>query len=101
MPVQQQIESKLETALSPVLLEVANESHMHNVPADAETHFKVTIVSDVFAGSRPVSRHQQVYKILAEELKAGVHALAIHAYTPQEWSAKAQSPDSPPCHSKT
>lgn len=100
MSVQQQIASKLEAVLSPTLLQVENESHMHSVPPDAETHFKLIIVSSAFASQRPVSRHQQVYKILADELKAGVHALAIHAYTPDEWSDKEQSPDSPPCHSK-
>ncbi|HAD09865.1 MAG TPA: BolA family transcriptional regulator [Porticoccaceae bacterium] len=100
MSVQQQIESKLTAALSPALLQVENESHMHNVPPDAETHFKLIIVSSAFANQRPVSRHQQVYKTLADELRAGVHALAIHAYTPDEWSDKEHSPESPPCHGK-
>ena len=96
--VLRQIEGKLASALSPELLRVENESHMHSVPADAETHFKVTIVSDAFAGQRLVSRHRRTYQILAGELNSGVHALAIHAYTSGEWSTKEQAPDSPPCH---
>ena len=95
-----QIEGKLKLALSPALLRVENESHMHSVPVDAETHFKVTIVSDGFAGQRLGTRHQRIYQILADELNSGVHALAIHAYTSSEWSTKAQAPDSPPCHGK-
>jgi BolA protein len=89
------IESKL-TVLNPAFLEVLNESHKHSVPKNSETHFKVTIVSEQFEGTRAVKRHQMVYGVLAEELQPGkVHALAIHAYTPTEW--QGQSPDSPNC----
>lgn len=38
--MQENIESKLREALSPVHLEVINESHMHSGPA-TESHFKV------------------------------------------------------------
>src|SRR5690606_32771178 len=47
--VQQQIEAKLRAALTPQVLRVENESHRHNVPAGAESHFKVTLVADRFA----------------------------------------------------
>ncbi len=97
MVVQALIEKKLREGLSPVFLQVDNESHMHNVPENAETHFKVVIATDAFAGQRAVQRHQQVYRLLAEELQGGVHALAIHAYTPQDWQAQVQAPQSPEC----
>ncbi len=98
MNVQQSIESKLAAALQPEALEVVNESHMHSVPPNSETHFKVTLVSDQFDGKRKVARHQVVYGLLADEISGPVHALALHTYTPEEWRERAAvSPDSPQC----
>lgn len=97
MSVQARIEDKLRS-LEPVHLTVENESHMHNVPADSETHFKVTLVTEHFAGLMPVKRHQQIYAALADELTGPVHALALHLYTPVEWQARGNArPDSPNC----
>lgn len=97
MSVQERIEDKLR-ALDPVHLAVENESHMHHVPPDSETHFKVTLVSSRFEGLMPVKRHQQIYAALAEELSGPVHALALHLYTPTEWEARGNArPDSPNC----
>ncbi|MFI0474312.1 BolA family protein [Halomonas sp. HMF6819] len=97
MTLQTQIEQKL-TALSPDVLRVENESHMHNVPANSETHFKVTLVSDSFEAMMPVKRHQQIYALLADELGGPVHALAMHLYTPEEWAARNEErPNSPNC----
>ena len=98
MNVQSEIERNLSSALQPEHLEVVNESHMHSVPPDSETHFKVVVVSPAFDGRRKVARHQQVYAILAEQLQGPVHALALHTYTPDEWSDRQQpAPDSPDC----
>jgi BolA protein len=98
MGMQEQIQLKLQAAFSPVLLEVENESHGHNVPRGSETHFRVVVVSAGFEGRRAVARHQQVYAVLAEELKSGVHALALHTWTPAEWHERGgESPESPPC----
>lgn len=98
MSVQQQIEAKLTSALSPAHIEVANESHMHSVPPGSESHFKVVLVSPVFDGKRPVARHQLVYRVLADELAGPVHALALHTYTAQEWQQRdGAAPASPQC----
>lgn len=96
MQVQEAIVRKLQDALKPVHLQVENESHMHSVPANSETHFKVVAVSDSFDGLRAVQRHQKLYQLLGEELQGGVHALALHTYTPAEWT-QAQVPASPQC----
>ncbi|WP_027965991.1 BolA family protein [Halomonas halocynthiae] len=97
MKVQAQIEDKLQ-ALEPVFLAIENESHAHAVPANSETHFKVTVVSSHFDGVLPVKRHQQIYALVADELAGPVHALALHPYTPVEWEARgAMRPDSPNC----
>ena len=98
MIVQESIESQLQQAFAPSHLAVVNESNMHNVPPGSESHFNVVLVCDAFDGKRKVARHQQVYKVLAEHLAAGVHALALHTYTPAEWLARgADSPASPNC----
>ena len=98
MSVQQTIHDKLVTALEPSVLEVLNESHMHSVPKDSETHFKVVVVSDAFEGKPLLARHRLVNETLARELAAGVHALSIAAYTPAQWSARGgEVPKSPPC----
>lgn len=98
MTVENTIRSKLDSALQADVLEVVNESHMHNVPANSETHFKLVLVSEEFNGKRSVARHQSIYALLAEELAGPVHALALHTYTPQEWADNnAGAPDSPDC----
>jgi BolA protein len=98
MKVQQVIETKLRSEFTPDYLEVVNESHMHSVPRDSETHFKVVVVSGAFEGKRQVARHQQVYGVLAQELQNGVHALALHTYSPAEWSERNRpAPASPQC----
>jgi BolA family transcriptional regulator, general stress-responsive regulator len=98
MSVQQQITEQLAQALAPLHLEVANESHMHSVPPDSETHFRVVVVSEVFNGKRQVARHQQIYGLLAAQLEGPVHALALHTYAPSEWDARAAAvPASPDC----
>ena len=98
MQVQLSIENKLREALVPEHLDVVNESHMHSVPPNSETHFKVIAVAGAFDGMRKVARHQKIYGVLKDELAGPVHALALHTYTPGEWQERqAQAPDSPQC----
>ena len=89
------------TVLQPDILQIVNESSGHGgyFPGK-ESHFKVTLVSPVFEGLRSVQRHQKVYAAAGDLLSPGmIHALAIHAYAPQEW--QGQSVDSPACaHAK-
>ncbi|MBW2941656.1 BolA family protein [Zhongshania aquimaris] len=96
--IQESITSKLAAALNPQYLEVVNESHMHSVPPNSETHFKLVIVASVFSAKRKVARQQSVYQLLAEELAGPVHALAMHTYSPEEWQSRAApAPESPNC----
>lgn len=90
--------SKLQAALAPVSLSVANESHLHaghsgnpSGHPDAETHFRVDAVSESFEGKNPVARHRLVYAALGSELKAGLHALALKTRTPREAQAAAEA----------
>lgn len=97
MTTKERIEEKLEAALAPARLEVVNESGMHNVPKGSETHFKVLVVSDAFAGLGLVARHRKVNELLAEELKGGVHALSIRALTLEDAASQDVPFESPKC----
>lgn len=96
-----QLTQALHTQLNPTFLELENESHQHaGYVSGKESHFKLTIVSADFNGKRLVQRHQLVYHAVAELLTSGggsVHALAIHAYTADEWATQGHAPDSPRC----
>ncbi len=92
------LHDKLVAGFAPTLLEVLDESGNHSVPAGSESHFKVVIVSDTFVGQSPLARHRAVNAALADELRAGLHALSIAAYTPDQWLERGgQVPASPPC----
>ena len=98
MSMQNTIESKLTEALSPMHLEVHNESGMHNVPEGSESHFKVVAVSVEFEGKPLIARHRLINQVLQLELNTSIHALALHTMTPEEWFAKGgDAPESPPC----
>ena len=100
MRIQTTIESKLRGALQPLHLEVVNESHLHSVPPGSESHFKVIVVSEQFTGLSLIEQQRLVNKVLADELRSGVHALAMKTLTPQRWQAAGQqaSLPTPLCH---
>ena len=101
MTVTASIKQKLKSSFDIKLLEVINESPMHQGSKDSETHFRILIVSKDFKGLNTVKRHQKVYQALSEELAGPVHALSQKTFTPEEWE-KLQTPlrGSPPCQHK-
>jgi BolA family transcriptional regulator, general stress-responsive regulator len=96
MSVAADIERKLTAALQPQRVKVIDESELHKGHAGhrpgGESHFRVEIVSTAFEGQSRVARQRRVYEILADELKAGVHALALKTLTPAEDSPPRQVP---------
>ena len=88
MSLQARMREKLMVALNPTRLDVVNESHLHaghaSSPGTGESHFRVLIVSADFTGKSRVARHRIVNDVLRDELKDGVHALAIKALAPGE-----------------
>jgi BolA protein len=94
--IQSAIETKLAAAFSPERLAVINESHQHaghhhvesghhaTFDGTGETHFRVRIVATAFTGMSRIERHRAVNALLADELKGGVHALAIEPAAPGE-----------------
>jgi BolA family transcriptional regulator, general stress-responsive regulator len=82
------IRTTLTQALAPERLEVVDESASHAGHAGAvpgkTTHVRVRIVSPAFAGKSRIERHRLVNELLAAEIAAGLHALAIEARAPGE-----------------
>ena len=98
MKVQSVIEEKLTNGIDAMHLEVENESNNHNVPPGSESHFKVVLVSNAFEGQSLIARHRTINKLLEDELKNQIHALALHTYTEAEWRDRhGEAPMSPPC----
>jgi BolA protein len=91
MTLESQMREKLMVGLRPTRMDLVNESHLHaghqSSPGTGESHFRLLIVSDAFIGKSRVERHRVVNNILSEELKGGVHALAIKACAPGEPTA--------------
>lgn len=88
MTVKDRITQKLSAAFTPRHLTVIDESDRHvghgGWREGGETHFRVEVVSDAFAGKSRVDRHRMVNAALADELAGRVHALAVSAKAPGE-----------------
>ena len=86
--IAERITQKLTEAFAPQELRVIDESHQHHGHGGwregGETHFRVDIVSDAFAGKSRLERHRLINAALAQELADRVHALAIAAKAPGE-----------------
>ncbi len=98
--IQRLIEDRITAALNPVHLEIENESYKHNVPKGSESHFKVFVVSQAFAGASILDRHRMVNTaVKGDTAELPVHALSIQAKTPEQWSngTKATMQTTPNC----
>ncbi len=85
--VQDEIARRLHAALHPTMLEVVNESALHaghmGDDGSGETHFRVSVESEAFAGLSRVARQRLVNAALDGMIApGGVHALAIRATAP-------------------
>ncbi len=82
------ITQKLQQALSPVTIQVIDESHKHigHVGArdSGETHFAIIVISQQFKGLSRLQRHKLIYSILDLEMQNNIHALSIVAHAPEE-----------------
>jgi BolA family transcriptional regulator, general stress-responsive regulator len=85
-PVGRTLEDKLKAAFNPQALSVIDESHQHaghsGAHANGESHFRVKIMAEAFRGQSRVNQHRMVNQVLAVELKARVHALALETSVP-------------------
>ncbi|MCR2745133.1 BolA/IbaG family iron-sulfur metabolism protein [Limnobacter sp. YS8-69] len=51
-------------------------------------HFEAVIVASAFEGLRLIQRHQKVYAVLGDRMRAEIHALSMKTLTPTEWAQK-------------
>jgi BolA protein len=87
-PVATEMLARLNSALSPTMIELVDDSEQHRGhggynPA-GESHFTLNIESPVFAGKNRVERQRMVYAALGDLMDARVHALSIRATAPGE-----------------
>ncbi len=77
----EKIRTRLREAFAPRVLEVVDDSERHRGHAGyqegGESHFRVTIESERFAGLSRVERHRAVHEALGKDLVAEIHALAL------------------------
>ena len=87
-PVASEMLKRLESALAPTRIELADESEAHRGhggynPA-GESHFTLRIESPAFAGKGRVDRQRMIYAALGDLMEERVHALSIRATAPGE-----------------
>jgi BolA protein len=97
------IENKIINTLNDCMdifsLKILNESFMHNVPEDAESHFKIVIVSNDFNNLSHIKRHKLVYKYL-DTIMDDIHAISIQSFNEDEFKLNPTVLDSPECAHK-
>lgn len=74
--------------LAPMLIEIHDDSAEHVGHAGAAQgggHFSLVIVSKAFSGQSRLARHRAVLERVGDLIPHPVHALAIQAYTPEEF----------------
>lgn len=80
----------LRRAFAGASVTIEDESALHAGHAGAQpggqTHYRVRIVAAAFEGLTRVSRHRLVNAALKTEFDAGLHALALVTWTPEEAS---------------
>jgi len=81
MTYAERMREKLTVAFSPVELEIIDESEDHRghggYREGGETHFKIIIRAEAFAGMNRVAQQRAVMATVKEELDERVHALAL------------------------
>ena len=83
-----EIRTRLEATLAPESLQVDDESHLHVGHEGAKGghgHFRVLVVSDKFQDQSAIKRHRLVYQAMGDLMQTDIHALAIEAFTPDEF----------------
>jgi BolA family transcriptional regulator, general stress-responsive regulator len=84
--VQDAIRDRL-AALEPESIVIEDESAQHAGHEGARSgggHYRLTLVSPRFAGQPLQARHRMIYQALGPLMNTQIHALAIHAYAPDE-----------------
>lgn len=70
------------------LIESGFDGAIVKVMTDDNTHYQALVVAAEFEGTRPLARHQLVYKCLGSLMGNEIHALSITALTPAEYEKR-------------
>jgi len=79
------IRTLLNEALTPVSLDIVDDSSKHAGHEGAKGgggHFNVSVCSAEFEGKALIQRHRMIYDALGDMMKQDIHALSIVATTP-------------------
>lgn len=101
--VKSHIEQLLLEKIEPVLLDVVDESWQHGGGPDAQSHYKIIVVSNQFEGQKLLARHRTIQAALADIISR-VRAISLHTLTPEEWKTAEENKvgfRSPGCHNKS
>jgi BolA protein len=81
MMVRDEIAERLQAEFQPKVLDVLDESEQHIGHAGyregGQSHFRVVIAADAFAGMGRIARHRAVHNALGPELVGRIHALSL------------------------
>jgi len=81
---QTMIQQQLEAALTPISINIIDESHLHAGHGAKGGHYKLYIIADLFTGKSLLQRHRLVYDALSDLMSSEIHALSIQAKSPDE-----------------
>lgn len=88
-PLPETLRERLQP-LGATLIDIQDDSAQHVGHAGAAGgggHFSLTIVSKAFTGQSRLARHRAVLERVGDLIPHPVHALAIKAYSPEEFSS--------------
>ena len=81
MSISEEMRARLEEAFDPRELDILDESESHRGHAGyqegGESHWRITIRSDAFAGQSRLARHRAVHDALGASIISRIHALAL------------------------
>ena len=81
MGLDTEIRTALDAAFAPTSLTVINESHKHAGHAgddgSGQSHWRVEIESETFAGQSRIAKHRAVHTALGPDIIGRIHALSL------------------------
>jgi BolA protein len=81
MGLDTEIRTALDAAFAPTSLAVINESHKHAGHAgddgSGQSHWRVEIESETFAGLSRIAKHRAVHTALGPDIIGRIHALSL------------------------
>lgn len=93
----EELRGRITSALGADVVDLQDDSAKHRGHAGARGgagHYSVVVVASCFAGMARVDRHRAVYDAVGDMIPTQVHALAVRAFTPEEWQRATPKPTS-------